>query len=181
MRSTAEVLAYVRKLSGLLRHLHICQADMSKSQLRVDLNISVRPSRSHPQFNQLDPLIGGTKDSEGRGLGTRVEVKNLNSFQSMLAAINFEFNRQIKTLTSGQPIDRETRAFDANRGETTRLRSKEDLLDYRFCPDPDLPLLQLSQDFLDRVQQRMPELPEHITKRWREQLGLSKVEAGMCF
>jgi Asp-tRNA(Asn)/Glu-tRNA(Gln) amidotransferase B subunit len=95
MRSTDEVLAYVRKLSGLLRHINVCQADMSKSQMRVDLNISVRPRLTHPEFAAINSRVGGSRDAQGRGLGDRVEVKNLNSFRAMLAAMNHEFQRQV--------------------------------------------------------------------------------------
>ncbi len=149
------------------------------SQLRVDLNISVRPKREHPKFAEINARIAGTKDDEGRGLGTRVEVKNLNSLRSMTAAMKFEFSRQIAEITKGADIERETRAFDAARGQTIRLRSKEDLLDYRFCPDPDLPMLQLSQTFLDSIKESMPELPDAIASRWRQQFGLSKNETGI--
>lgn len=96
MRSADDVIAFVKKLSSMLRHLGVCTADMSKSQMRVDLNISIRPRREHPHFNEIEPRIEGTRDADGRGLGARVEVKNLNSLRAMTAAIEFEFSRQVR-------------------------------------------------------------------------------------
>ncbi len=112
----------------------------------------------------------------GRGLGERVEVKNLNSMKAMLAAMNHEYQRQVHVLTTGGRIDRETRSFDAANNATVRLRSKEELLDYRFFPDPDLPPLHLPAGMIDAVRAALPELPEHIATRYRDVHGLTTTE-----
>jgi aspartyl-tRNA(Asn)/glutamyl-tRNA(Gln) amidotransferase subunit B len=145
----------VRKL---VRYLDICDGNMEEGSLRCDANISVR--------------IKGTSE-----FGTKVEVKNMNSIRNVQRAIEFEINRQIETLEAGGQLSQETRAFDALKGSTISMRSKEAANDYRYFPEPDLPPITVSQAHIDEVAKDMPALPGVLFERYTKEFGLSEYDA----
>ena len=159
MRSADEATAYVEKLRTILRYLGTCDGDMSQGSMRADVNVSVR--------------------KPGDPLGTRCEIKNVNSLRFMRQAIEFEARRQIDILESGGEIDQETRLFDANKGETRSMRSKEDAHDYRYFPDPDLLPLVIDQSTVDEIAANLPELPDQKKERFVSDFGLSAYDAGV--
>lgn len=158
MHSSEEAFAYVTEIRKMVRHLDICDGNMEEGSMRCDANVSVRPR-------------GQAK------LGTKVEVKNLNSIRNVKRAIDFEINRLIHLLESGEEILQETRSFDANDGTTFSLRSKEEANDYRYFPEPDLAPFQISEEQIAGIKASMPELPLALEKRLIEEYSLSK-EAG---
>lgn len=158
MHSSEEAFAYVTEIRKMVRHLDICDGNMEEGSMRCDANVSVRPR-------------GQAK------LGTKVEVKNLNSIRNVKRAIDFEINRLIHLLESGEEILQETRSFDANDGTTFSLRSKEEANDYRYFPEPDLAPFQISEEQIAGIKGSMPELPLALEKRLIEEYSLSK-EAG---
>ncbi len=160
LSSPQEASEYVRTVRSLLRCLKTSDADMEKGNLRCDANVSVR--------------VVGSKI-----LGTRCEIKNLNSMRNIARAIEFEAKRQVQLLESGQQIKQETRLFDAVNGETRALRSKEDAMDYRYFPDPDLPKLVLEQTIIDEIKQNLPELPWLKKARYIKQYNISEYDAGV--
>ena len=160
LSSPQEASEYVRTIRSLLRCLKTSDADMEKGNLRCDANVSVR--------------VVGSKI-----LGTRCEIKNLNSMRNIARAIEFEAKRQVQLLESGQQIKQETRLFDAINGETRALRSKEDAMDYRYFPDPDLPKLVLEQKVIDEIKQNLPELPWLKKDRYIKQYNISEYDAGV--
>jgi len=160
LSSPQEASEYVRTVRSLLRCLKTSDADMEKGNLRCDANVSVR--------------VVGSKI-----LGTRCEIKNLNSMRNIARAIEFEAKRQVQLLESGQQIKQETRLFDAVKGETRALRSKEDAMDYRYFPDPDLPKLVLEQAIIDEIKQNLPELPWLKKARYIKQYNISEYDAGV--
>jgi aspartyl-tRNA(Asn)/glutamyl-tRNA(Gln) amidotransferase subunit B len=141
MRSAEEAVAYAKTLHSLVRWIGICDGNMQEGSFRCDANVSVRP-------------VGETK------LGTRCEIKNLNSFRFMQQAIEFEVRRQIELIQDGGAVEQETRLYDADRNETRSMRSKEDAQDYRYFPDPDLPPLVIDEAWIQRIKAAMPVLPE---------------------
>ena len=157
MRSPDEASAYVEKLRGIVRALGTCDGDMEKGNLRADVNVSVR--------------------RPGGELGTRCEIKNVNSMRFIRQAINYEARRQIEILESGGEVDQETRLFDSVKGETRTMRSKEDAHDYRYFPDPDLLPIQLEQSFVDRIKSEMPEMPDARKARFMAEYNLSEYDA----
>ncbi len=159
MRSSAEAGAYVEKLRAILRFVESCDGNMQEGSLRVDANVSVR----HP----------------GDELGTRCEIKNVNSIRFLKLAIEYEARRQIEIIEEGGTIDQETRLFDPNRGETRSMRSKEDAHDYRYFPDPDLLPLDLDDAFIEDLRTSLPELPDHRKQRLVGDYGLSPYDAGI--
>lgn len=159
LRSSEEAGEYLKKLRSILRYLGTCDGDMEKGSMRCDANVSVRKV--------------GVKE-----FGTRCEVKNVNSVRNLMRAIEFEAERQVDILESGGKIDQETRLFDANKGETRTMRSKEDAHDYRYFPDPDLLPLEFSQEFVDHIKSTLPELPDQKKERYM-QMGLSAYDAGV--
>jgi aspartyl-tRNA(Asn)/glutamyl-tRNA(Gln) amidotransferase subunit B len=159
MRSPEEAGAYVRKLRSILRYVGSCDGNMEQGSMRADVNVSVRRS--------------------GEPLGTRTETKNVNSVRFIMAAIDYEANRQVDILESGGTIVQETRLFDPDKGETRSLRSKEEAHDYRYFPDPDLLPLELSDDFLHECRESLPELPDAKRRRYEEALGLSHYNASV--
>ena len=159
LRSPEEAGAYVRKLRSILRYIGACDGNMQEGSLRVDANVSVR--------------------KPGGELGTRCEIKNLNSMRFMQRAIEYEALRQIDLLESGGSVDQETRLFDVNRGETRSMRSKEEAHDYRYFPDPDLLPLRLEQSWIDRIGAGLPELPDAKKARFMAEFGLSAYDAGV--
>ena len=158
MRSSAEAVAYAKVLHALVRWIGICDGNMQEGSFRCDANVSVRPA-------------GETK------LGTRCEIKNLNSFRFLEQAIEFEIRRQIELLEEGGAVVQETRLYDPDRHETRSMRSKEDAQDYRYFPDPDLPPLVISEEWLERARSGMPELPEAMQARFESQYGLVAYDA----
>jgi aspartyl-tRNA(Asn)/glutamyl-tRNA(Gln) amidotransferase subunit B len=159
MRTSAEAAAYVKKLRTILIYLGTCDGDMEKGNLRADVNVSVR--------------------KPGGELGTRCEIKNVNSFRFMQQAIEYEARRQIDILEDGGKIDQETRLFDPNKGETRSMRSKEEAHDYRYFPDPDLLPLELDPAWVKRIEAELPELPDAKKARFQSQYGLSAYDAGV--
>lgn len=158
MRSAAEAVAYARTLHGLVVWLGICDGNMQEGSFRIDANVSVRPK------GQAE-------------LGTRSEVKNVNSFRFLERAIQYEVRRQIELIEDGGKVVQETRLYDSDLDETRSMRSKEDAHDYRYFPDPDLPPLVISEDWIARVQAVMPELPAQKRERFEQDLGLSGYDA----
>jgi aspartyl-tRNA(Asn)/glutamyl-tRNA(Gln) amidotransferase subunit B len=159
MRSAEEAKAYVAKLRTILRYLGTCDGDMEKGSLRADVNVSVR----RPQ----EPL------------GTRCEIKNVNSIRFIGQAIDYEARRQIDIIEDGGKIDQETRLFDPNRGETRSMRSKEEAHDYRYFPDPDLLPLELTAAFVETLKTQLPELPDAKKARFMRDFGLSAYDANV--
>ncbi|WP_457665742.1 Asp-tRNA(Asn)/Glu-tRNA(Gln) amidotransferase subunit GatB [Thiolapillus sp.] len=158
MRSAKEALAYAKKIHQIVVYLGICDGNMQEGSFRVDANVSVRP-------------VGQEE------LGTRAELKNINSFRFLEKAINFEVERQIDILESGGRVVQETRLYDAARDETRSMRSKEEANDYRYFPDPDLLPVIIEEDFIADTVKEMPELPAARRARFEEQYGLSAYDA----
>ncbi|MCA3630191.1 MAG: Asp-tRNA(Asn)/Glu-tRNA(Gln) amidotransferase subunit GatB, partial [Methylobacterium sp.] len=159
MRSSEEAAAYVKKLRTILVYLGSCDGDMEKGNLRADVNVSVR--------------------RPGEGLGTRCEIKNVNSIRFIGQAIEVEARRQIGILEDGGIIDQETRLYDPGRRETRSMRSKEEAHDYRYFPDPDLLPLVLPEGFVEELSQHLPELPDAKKARFIRQYGLSAYDASV--
>ncbi|MEW5965181.1 MAG: Asp-tRNA(Asn)/Glu-tRNA(Gln) amidotransferase subunit GatB [Pseudomonadota bacterium] len=159
LRSAREAQAYVTKLRTILRYLGTCDGDMEKGNLRADVNVSVR--------------------RPGEPLGTRCEIKNVNSIRFIGQAVEVEARRQIDILEDGGTIEQETRLFDPGKGETRSMRSKEEAHDYRYFPDPDLLPLELTQDYVDDLRQHLPELPDEKRARFMKGYGLSAYDAGV--
>ena len=160
MRSAREAIAYMKKIHTLVRYLEICDGNMQEGSFRCDANVSVRPKGK----------------SE---LGTRCEIKNLNSFRFVERAINHEVERQVELIEGGGSVVQETRLYDADRDETRPMRSKEEANDYRYFPDPDLLPLALDDAFVDRVREGLPELPDAKAARFAREHGLSEYDAGV--
>ena len=160
LRSLEDVNAYVKKLRSIMRYLGTCDGNMQEGSLRADVNVSVR-------------LKGDTK------LGTRCEIKNVNSIKFMQMAIDYEANRQADIIEDGGVIDQETRLFDTKKNETRSMRSKEDAHDYRYFPDPDLLPLVLDEKFIEEIKKEIPELPDEKKKRFIDNFKLSPYEANI--
>jgi aspartyl-tRNA(Asn)/glutamyl-tRNA(Gln) amidotransferase subunit B len=160
MRSSEEAAEYMKKLRSIVRYLGTCDGDMEKGSMRCDANVSVR-------------RVGDTK------LGTRCEIKNLNSVRFLMKAIDYEASRQVDVLENGGKIDQETRLFDTSTGETRTMRSKEDAHDYRYFPDPDLLPLEITAAYVQKIQETLPELPDQKKARYIEKLGLSAYDASV--
>ena len=158
MRSAAEAVAYAKALHSLVMWLGICDGNMQEGSFRCDANVSVRPV--------------GQKE-----FGTRCEIKNLNSFRFLEEAINYEVRRQIELIEDGGTVVQETRLYDPDRKETRSMRSKEDAMDYRYFPDPDLPPLMIAQEWIDRVKASLPELPGAMRERFVKDFGLPEYDA----
>jgi aspartyl-tRNA(Asn)/glutamyl-tRNA(Gln) amidotransferase subunit B len=159
MRSADEAKAYVTKLRQIMRYLGTCDGNMEQGSLRADINVSVRRPAGD--------------------LGTRCEIKNVNSIRFMGQAIEYEARRQIGILEDGGSIDQETRLFDARKGETRSMRSKEEAHDYRYFPDPDLLPLVLEEDWIANIEASLPELPDEKIARFMRDYGLSPYDASV--
>lgn len=159
MRSPEEAAEFVRKLRGLLRRLDTSDANMEQGNLRADVNVSIR--------------------RPGGPLGTRAEIKNMNSMRFIIQAINYEIKRQIDLLEAGKEVEQETRLFDPHLGETRTMRSKEDAHDYRYFPDPDLPPLLLTEEEIEKIRASLPELPDAQKNRFMHDYGLKAYDAGV--
>ena len=160
LRSPDEVNAYIKKLRSIMRYLGTCDGNMQEGSLRADVNVSVRKK--------------GSKE-----LGTRCEIKNVNSIKFMQMAIIYEANRQVDLIEEGKNINQETRLFDTKKNETRSMRSKEDAHDYRYFPDPDLLPLEISDDYINKIKQEIPELPDEKRKRFIKDFNLTPYEANI--
>jgi aspartyl-tRNA(Asn)/glutamyl-tRNA(Gln) amidotransferase subunit B len=159
IRDAEQAKAYVSKMRSILRYLGTCDGDMEKGSLRADVNVSVR--------------------KPGEALGTRCEIKNMNSIAFIGQAIEYEARRQIEILEDGGAIEQETRLYDPNKGETRSMRSKEEAHDYRYFPDPDLLPLEFTQAFVDELKAELPELPDQKRARFIAEFGLSLYDASV--
>jgi len=158
LHSSEEAYAYITELRKLVRYLNVCDGNMEEGSLRCDANVSIR-------------LKGETT------LGTKVEVKNLNSIRNVKKAIDYEVDRMVALVEKGESITQETRSFDATNDTTFSLRSKEEANDYRYFPDPDLPPFIVSEAQLQKIQDAMPALPEQLVNKYMEQLNLPEYDA----
>ncbi len=158
LRSPEEVNLYIKKLRSIMRYLGTCDGNMQEGSLRADVNVSVRK-------------VGADK------LGTRCEIKNVNSIKFMQMAIEYEANRQAELLEEGNAVDQETRLFDTKKNQTRSMRSKEDAHDYRYFPDPDLLPLEFDDQFIENIKKEIPELPDQKKNRFIEKFKLSPYEA----
>jgi aspartyl-tRNA(Asn)/glutamyl-tRNA(Gln) amidotransferase subunit B len=158
MRSAREAVTYARKMHSLVRYLEICDGNMQEGSFRCDANVSVR------------------RKGEQK-LGTRAEIKNINSFRYLERAINYEIERQINLIEDGGRVVQETRLYDSERNETRSMRSKEEANDYRYFPDPDLLPVTVSAEDIARIRAELPELPEQKKQRYIDELGLSDYNA----
>ncbi len=159
LRSGEEVAAYIRKVRAIMRYLGTCDGNMEEGSLRCDVNLSMR--------------------RPGDPLGTRCEIKNVNSIRHVMMAIEYESARQVDVLENGGTIKQETRLWDTKNGETRSMRSKEEAHDYRYFPDPDLLPLELDDAMIERVRASLPELPDAKKQRLMSQYGLSAYDAGV--
>ncbi|HXF88722.1 MAG TPA: Asp-tRNA(Asn)/Glu-tRNA(Gln) amidotransferase subunit GatB [Xanthobacteraceae bacterium] len=159
LRSAEEAKAFLAKLRTIMRYLGTCDGDMEKGHLRADVNVSVR--------------------RPGEPLGTRCEIKNLNSIRFVGQAVDYEARRQIEILEDGGRIEQETRLFDPNKGETRSMRNKEEAHDYRYFPDPDLLPLELDATMVEELRRALPELPDDKKARFMRGYGLSAYDAGV--
>src|SRR5205085_8659408 len=157
MRSSDEAVAYAKELHKIVTWIGICDGNMQEGSFRCDANVSVR--------------------KPGQPLGTRREIKNLNSFKFMQQAIDFEVRWQIEQLEDGHAIEQATVLFDPDTGETRAMRTKEDAADYRYFPDPDLPPLVIANEWVERVKAQMPELPRSMAARFVRDFGLPEYDA----
>ena len=159
MRSSEEAQAYVKKLRNIMKYLQTCDGNMEEGSLRADINVSVR--------------------KPGDDLGTRCEIKNVNSIKFIGQAIDYEAKRQINLIEKGDLIEQQTRLFDPKKGQTRSMRSKEDSHDYRYFPDPDLLPLTFTNEFVDEIKKTLPELPDIRKKRFIEDYDLSSYDSNI--
>ena len=159
LRSPEEAASYVKKIRTVLRYIETCDGNMEQGSLRADCNVSVRKPNGD--------------------LGTRCEIKNLNSIKFISQAIQYEAERQVEILENGGVIDQETRLFDTSTGETRSMRSKEDAHDYRYFPDPDLLPLELIESQISEIRSDMPELPDQLIERLIYEYGITKYDANV--
>lgn len=159
-RSGEEVIAYLEKLRSTLQYLGVSDCKMQEGSLRCDVNLSVRPAGSDE-------------------LGTRTEMKNLNSFKAIARAIEYEAKRQVELIEEGKQVVQETRRWDENKNATYAMRSKEDAQDYRYFPEPDIPPIELTDEYLDALRAQQPELAEEKRSRYIADFGLPAYDAGM--
>ncbi len=159
MRSPEEAREYVETLRNILRYIGVCDGNLEEGSMRADANISIRPI--------------GQKE-----FGTRAEIKNVNSFRSLVRALEYEFIRQAEILEEGGEVIQETRLWDDNEGITSSMRGKEDAHDYRYFPEPDLMPLEISQEWIDEVKSKMPELPDEKMERYQK-AGLNEYDASV--
>lgn len=159
-RSAEEVIAYLEKLKSTLEYLGVSDCKMQEGSLRCDVNLSVRPA-------------GSTE------LGTRTEMKNINSFKAIARAIAYETRRQIELIEEGKRVVQETRRWDENKDATFSMRSKENAQDYRYFPEPDIPPMEITDEYLDSARQELPEMAQEKKRRYVAQFGLPEYDAGM--
>ena len=160
LRSSEEVEAYLRRLKSILEYIEVSDCKMQEGSYRADVNVSVRKK-------------GDTK------LGTRTEMKNMNSFRSITRAIEYEIDRQIDVIEDGGEVEQETLRWDDVSGKTFPMRDKEDAQDYRYFPDPDLVAIKLSEEYIENIRKSLPELPESRKERYLKEYGLSEKDANI--
>ncbi|MEQ8320499.1 MAG: Asp-tRNA(Asn)/Glu-tRNA(Gln) amidotransferase subunit GatB, partial [Rhodospirillales bacterium] len=170
VRSPAEAAAYVKKIRAIVIALGTCDGDMDKGNLRADVNVSVCKPGQYEKFRETGDFSH---------LGTRCELKNMNSFRFIQQAIEYEARRQIEIIEGGGTVDQETRLFDPVKVETRSMRSKEDAHDYRYFPDPDLLPLEIEQAWIDEIKASLPELPDQKRARFESEYGISHYDAGV--
>ena len=158
LRSAEEAVTFLKTLHNLVKYLGICDGNMQEGSFRCDANVSVRLGEDQP-------------------FGTRVEIKNINSFKFVEQAINYEIERQIDCIKHGETITQETRLFDSNKKVTKSMRDKENAHDYRYFAEPDLPPLIIEQNTIDQIRTIMPELPKAKCARFQEEFELSEYDA----
>ena len=160
LSSAEEAVEYMKKLRSILRYIGVCDGNMEEGSLRCDANVSVRPKGSDK-------------------LGTKAEIKNVNSFKYVQKAIEYEIKRQILLLENGEEIIQETRLFDSNKGVTFSMRSKEEAHDYRYFPDPDLLPVVIEKEQIEEIRNSLPELPDQRLTRFKEEYNLPEYDAGV--
>jgi len=160
LRSAEEVENYLRKLKSILEYIEVSDCKMQEGSLRADVNVSIRPKGSDK-------------------FGTRTEMKNMNSFRSIVRAINYEIDRQVDVIDNGGTITQETLRWDDVSGKTFPMRDKEDAQDYRYFPDPDLVAIRLSEEYIENIKNNLPELPESRKERYLNEYGLSQKDANI--
>ncbi len=170
LRSPQEAAAYLKKLRAIVVALGSSDGDMEKGNLRADVNVSVCPVGNYEKFIETGDF---------GFLGTRREIKNMNSFRFIMQAIEYEARNQVEKLESGGRVDQETILFDTTTGETRSMRSKEDAHDYRYFPDPDLLPLEIEQAWVDEIKATLPELPDQKKQRFMDVYGLKAYDAGV--
>ncbi|MEX0890438.1 MAG: Asp-tRNA(Asn)/Glu-tRNA(Gln) amidotransferase subunit GatB, partial [Balneolaceae bacterium] len=158
LRTPAEAYAYLTKIRQIVQYLEICDGNMEEGSFRCDANVSIRPRGQET-------------------LGTRTELKNMNSFRNVERAIQFEIDRQIELVESGGSVVQKTLLWDANKLETREMRSKEEAHDYRYFPEPDIPPVVVSKELLEEIRSELPEMPDHRRQRFTEELKLSEEDA----
>jgi len=170
IRTPEEAAAYVKTMRTIVRYLGTCGGDMDKGQMRADVNVSICRPGQYEKFRA---------DGDFKHLGTRCEIKNVNSMRFIQQAIEYEARRQIELVEDGGTVQQQTRLFDAAKGETRSMRSKEEAHDYRYFPCPDLLPLEIPQSRIDEIKAELPELPADKRKRFADELGLSKYDASV--
>ena len=170
IRGPEEAAAYVGKLRQIMRYLGTCDGNMQEGSLRADVNVSVCKPGAYERYRETGDFSH---------LGTRCEIKNMNSMRFIQQAVEFEARRQIAIIEDGGEVVQETRLYDPDKGETRSMRSKEDAHDYRYFPDPDLLPLEIEQGWVDGIAAGMPELPDAKKARFVRELGLSEYDAGV--
>ncbi|HSF95448.1 MAG TPA: Asp-tRNA(Asn)/Glu-tRNA(Gln) amidotransferase subunit GatB, partial [Thermohalobaculum sp.] len=170
IRGPEEAAEYVRKLRQILRYLGTCDGNMQEGSLRADVNVSVCKPGAYEKYRETGDF---------GHLGTRCEIKNMNSMRFIQQAIEYEARRQIALIEDGGTVDQETRLYDPNKGETRSMRSKEEAHDYRYFPDPDLLPLEIEQAWIDRIAGTLPELPDEKKARFVSTYGITEYDAGV--
>jgi aspartyl-tRNA(Asn)/glutamyl-tRNA(Gln) amidotransferase subunit B len=170
MRSSEEAAAFLKKLRAIVRYLGTCDGNMDEGSMRADVNVSVCREGGYERFRATGDF---------KNLGTRAEIKNVNSMRYIAQAVEFEARRQVDILESGGAIKQETRLFDSKLGETRPMRSKEEAHDYRYFPDPDLLPLVIEQAWVDEIAASLPELPDEKRARFVKDMGISNYDAGV--
>jgi aspartyl-tRNA(Asn)/glutamyl-tRNA(Gln) amidotransferase subunit B len=170
MRSSEEAAAFLKKLRAIVRYLGTCDGNMDEGSMRADVNVSVCKAGGYEKFRQTGDF---------KHLGTRCEIKNVNSMRFVQMAVEYEARRQVEIIEGGGTIKQETRLYDSKLNETRSMRSKEEAHDYRYFPDPDLLPLELEQAWVDRIKASLPELPDEKKTRFIKDFGISAYDAGV--
>jgi aspartyl-tRNA(Asn)/glutamyl-tRNA(Gln) amidotransferase subunit B len=170
MRSSEEAAAFLKKLRAIVRYLGTCDGNMDEGSMRADVNVSVCKPGGYERFRETGSF---------KHLGTRCEIKNVNSMRFVQMAVEYEARRQVEIIEGGGTIKQETRLYDSKQNETRSMRSKEEAHDYRYFPDPDLLPLELEQAWIDRIKASLPELPDEKKARFIKDFGISAYDAGV--
>jgi aspartyl-tRNA(Asn)/glutamyl-tRNA(Gln) amidotransferase subunit B len=170
MRSSEEAAAFLKKLRAIVRYLGTCDGNMDEGSMRADVNVSVCKPGGYERFRETGSF---------KHLGTRCEIKNVNSMRFVQMAVEYEARRQVEIIEGGGTIKQETRLYDSKLNETRSMRSKEEAHDYRYFPDPDLLPLELEQSWVDRIKASLPELPDEKKARFIKDFGISAYDAGV--